>query len=226
MSFLIEILYTLSTALLIPVILLLLGFVVWSLMELGGFLRESQHRSSSKPAYDTALAEFIRQQRAQVPHSNSDFFHKSNYPGLISIFTIRARLILNSPKQLAKLVSELEIEAAGRLARINLGVRAAPILGLMGTLIPMGPALKGLTDGNIEALSQNLVVAFSTTVLGLFVGGVCYAMQMFRRQWYARDLNEIEYLYELVQAEPSSESATESSPASLKRTSQHALKAT
>ena len=221
MSFLIEILYTLSTALLIPVILLLLGFVIWSLMELGGFLRESLQRSSSKLTYETALAEFVRQHKHKRTHSNSDFFHNSNYPGLIALFAIQARLILKSPEQLAKLVSELEIEAAGRLARINLGVRAAPILGLMGTLIPMGPALKGLTDGNIEALSQNLVVAFSTTVLGLFVGGICYAMQMFRRQWYARDLNEIEYIYELIQAEPASESLI----ASLNRTNQHALEA-
>lgn len=221
MSFLIEILYTLSTALLIPVILLLLGFVIWSLMELGGFLRESMQRSSSNLTYETALTEFVREHKSKASLTNSEFFHKTNYPGLIALFAIRARLILNSPEQLAKLVSELEIEAAGRLARINLGVRTAPILGLMGTLIPMGPALKGLTDGNIESLSQNLVVAFSTTVLGLFVGGVCYAMQMFRRQWYARDLNEIEYIYELIQTEPASESLI----ASLKRTNQHALEA-
>jgi len=221
MTFLIEILYTLSTALLIPVILLLLGFVIWSLMELGGFLRESIQRSSNQPAYEIALAEFVRQHKSQSDRTDSKFFQKSNYPGLIALFAIRARLILNSPEQLAKLVSELEIEAAGRLARINLGVRTAPILGLMGTLIPMGPALKGLTDGNIEALSQNLVVAFSTTVLGLFVGGVCYTMQMFRRQWYARDLNEIEYIFELIQSEPASDLPL----ASLKRTNQHALEA-
>tara|TARA_R110002111_G_scaffold18931_2_gene46222 strand:- start:40188 stop:40868 length:681 start_codon:yes stop_codon:yes gene_type:complete len=225
MNFLIEILYTLSTALLVPVILLLLGFVIWSLMELGGFLRESIQRSSSKPAYEAALAELVRLHKTKADLTTSKFFNNCRYPGLIALFATRTRLILSFPEQLAKLVSELEIEAAGRLARINLGVRTAPILGLMGTLIPMGPALKGLTDGNIEALSQNLVVAFSTTVLGLFVGGVCYAMQMFRRQWYARDLNEIEYIYELIQAEPAPDFALESSLASLKRTSQHALEA-
>lgn len=139
--------------------------------------------------------------KAHADLTSSEFFNQSRYPGLVSLFSSRSRLLLHAPAQLAKLVSELEIEAAGRLSRINLGVRAAPILGLMGTLIPMGPALKGLTDGNIEALSQNLVVAFSTTVLGLFVGGICYTMQMFRRQWYAPDLNEIEFIYDLLQSE-------------------------
>ncbi|HCO22379.1 MAG TPA: MotA/TolQ/ExbB proton channel family protein [Gimesia maris] len=217
MNILIEILYTLSSALLIPVILLLLGFVIWSLMELGGFLREAIQRARCQPVYETARTDLTRLYKSQADLTGSEFFNQCHYPGLISLFASRSRLLLHTPVQLAKLVSELEIEAAGRLSRINLGVRAAPILGLMGTLIPMGPALKGLTDGNIEALSQNLVVAFSTTVLGLFVGGICYTMQMFRRQWYARDLNEIEYIYDLLQ----SGSSNSSNNSSFKRVPEH-----
>lgn len=96
------------------------------------------------------------------------------------------------------MLSDLEIAAAGRLARMNAGL--APILGLMGTLIPMGPALIGLSTGNIDELARNLVVAFGTTVLGLFVGGMCYGLWLTRRQWYSRDLADIEYVFHCLHA--------------------------
>ena len=77
-------------------------------------------------------------------------------------------------------------------------MRVGPLLGLMGTLIPLGPALMSLASGDIQTLSKNLVVAFTTTVLGLFVGGVCFAMSLARRRWYAQDIADIEYLYQCL----------------------------
>lgn len=68
------------------------------------------------------------------------------------------------------------------------------MLGLMGTLIPLGPALMGLSSGNIQALATNLVIAFSTTVLGLLVGGVAYAVLVVRRRWYYQDFSDMEYI--------------------------------
>lgn len=37
----------------------------------------------------------------------------------------------------------------------------------MGTLIPMGPALIGLSGGDIKSMADNPVIAFATTVIGL-----------------------------------------------------------
>ena len=71
----------------------------------------------------------------------------------------------------------------------------------MGTLIPMGPALVGLSSGSVEALASNLVVAFSTTVLGLLVGALCYCMGLARRRWYATDLARLEYVYDCLHGE-------------------------
>jgi biopolymer transport protein ExbB/TolQ len=58
----------------------------------------------------------------------------------------------------------------------------------------LGPALVGLSAGNIPSFSQNVVVAFTTTVVGLFVGGVCYVMHSIRQRWYMQDLNDIEFI--------------------------------
>ena len=70
------------------------------------------------------------------------------------------------------------------------------MLGLMGTLIPMGPALRGGAMGNLESLAENMIVAFTTTVVGLLIGGLCYGMYLSRQYWYARDLADIEHVFE------------------------------
>jgi len=86
----------------------------------------------------------------------------------------------------------IELEIADRLGRLQLASRLGPMLGLMGTLIPLGPALMSFSDGDLEALASQLVVAFSTTVIGLFVGGVCCVILHVKRVWYAKDMAWIE----------------------------------
>jgi hypothetical protein len=69
-----------------------------------------------------------------------------------------------------------------------------PALGLMGTLIPLSPALAGLADGDIAALSENLRVAFSVTVAGLMIGAFAFAISLVRDRLYAQDYSDIEYV--------------------------------
>lgn len=145
---------------------------------LGGFLREWQQRKSVN----------IEDQRFFV----ADFLQ-----------TTRKGC---TPAELEKKLADIEVLAAGRLAKLSFFVRVGPILGLMGTLIPMGPALHGLSTGNIESMAQNLTIVFSTTVIGVYIGGVCYGILLARRQWYASDLAEIEALCRKRIAKQESES--------------------
>ena len=82
--------------------------------------------------------------------------------------------------QLNKALADFDFDAQRRLARTRLLVRAGPALGLMGTLIPLSPALTGLANGNTAALSQNLRVAFSVTVVGLLIGAVAFGLSLSR----------------------------------------------
>lgn len=89
-------------------------------------------------------------------------------------------------------INEFEQYAAKRLERVDLLARSGPILGLMGTLIPLGPGLAALSSGNIEQLATAMTVAFDTTVLGLLIGLFGYIFGRIRRRWYEVTLLEIE----------------------------------
>lgn len=81
-------------------------------------------------------------------------------------------------------IKSFEKYANTHLERSDLLARSGPILGLMGTLIPLGPGLTALGDGNIDILATALTVAFDTTVVGLLIGLVAYALSRIRRRWY------------------------------------------
>lgn len=199
MNSLVQILYLLSSGLFIPVILLLLAFVLWSLLEVGGFLREYHERRKSRDLWQAWLG----RRNADAGFQPMTFFDTTAYPGLLGLFASRTAPVRCAVLQIEKNVADLEIEASNRLSRMSLGIRVAPMLGLMGTLIPLGPALIGLSSGSLAAMTENLVVAFSTTVLGLLVGGMCYGMWLARRQWYAQDLADVEFVYRCLTDAPS-----------------------
>jgi len=100
---------------------------------------------------------------------------------------------------LLKSLSDLESHAARRLERTRLLIRLGPTIGLMTTLIPISPALVALANGDTQTLSANLLIAFSTTVIGLLIGGLGYTMSLVRDRRYAQDISDVEYALDLMQ---------------------------
>ncbi|HTH41232.1 MAG TPA: MotA/TolQ/ExbB proton channel family protein [Rhodocyclaceae bacterium] len=82
----------------------------------------------------------------------------------------------------------LEAEAVRRLEWVRIVTRVTPMLGLVATMIPMGPALKALGEGQLGDVSQSLMVAFSAVILSLIASSITYAIAHVRRRWYASDL--------------------------------------
>lgn len=103
------------------------------------------------------------------------------------------------------LLSEYEIEAAGNIAASKVLTKMGPILGLMGTLIPMGPALVGLASGDIASMAYNMQVAFATTVVGLVVSAIGFVTQQVKERWAARDIAVLEYLADIVRPSQTAE---------------------
>ena len=101
-----------------------------------------------------------------------------------------------SRSRVLKSLADGEFVASKRLERTRILVRIGPILGLMGTLIPISPALVALAQGDVQTLSNNLVIAFSTTVVGLLIGGLAYVITTMRDRFYRQDIVDIEYVFD------------------------------
>lgn len=89
-------------------------------------------------------------------------------------------------------LDELDLHAHKLLEVPRLASRIAPMLGLVGTMIPMGPALKSLADGKLAEVSNNLTVAFSVVIIALIAASVTYWIANVRRRWLAEELLEIQ----------------------------------
>jgi len=87
-------------------------------------------------------------------------------------------------------------------------VRLGPVFGLLGTLIPLGPGLIALGQGDTYTLSQSLLIAFDTTVIGLISAAGATVVTTFRKKWYGNYMSVLEALTEcLLEVEKNDESA-------------------
>jgi biopolymer transport protein ExbB/TolQ len=80
-------------------------------------------------------------------------------------------------------------------------VKVGPSLGLLGTLIPMGTSLASLAAGNLEAMAGQMVVAFTTTIIGLACGTLAYIVAVIRQSWVNETIRELRYLAERIAGE-------------------------
>jgi small-conductance mechanosensitive channel len=86
---------------------------------------------------------------------------------------------------------ELDLRAHKLMEGPRIASRVTPMLGLVATMIPMGPALRSLSDGNLAAVSQNLTVAFSAVILALIAASITFWVVNIQRRWLAEEVVEI-----------------------------------
>lgn len=96
------------------------------------------------------------------------------------------------------LISNFENEAEKDLSLSKMLTKMGPILGLMGTLIAMSPALVGLSSGDITSMAYNMQVVFATTVVGLVISAVGLVTQQTKQRWYAKDVNNLDYVSRIM----------------------------
>ncbi len=182
-------LYWISTGLLVPVIVLLIFFFAKALLMVGAYFGQwnrSRKASTRLEAVvkalesgDKAAALAILPEKALTPaeaYARRVFEKEGNEPGL--------NLLLN----------DFELESEREVASSKILTKMGPILGLMGTLIPMGPALVGLAQGDIASMAYNMQVAFATTVVGLTVSAIGFLTQQSRERRARIDLARLEYM--------------------------------
>lgn len=193
MNSLTQLLYWISTGLLIPVIVLLLIFFVRALLLVGTFYGQY----SQKVKFNKTFKEKI--DNLDVDNVER-MMEVENLDGKLVLVAYLRKLIKLPPSAVHydKLLNDFEIACQKELSNSQTLAKLAPTLGLMGTLIPMGPALVGLASGDIESMAMNMQVAFATTVIGLLSGAVGFIILQVKRRWYASDLADLEFVSELL----------------------------
>lgn len=85
----------------------------------------------------------------------------------------------------------LELQLLKLLEPLKIVSRVAPMLGLVATMIPMGPALVSVSSGDARGISQNLVVAFAAVIIALLSAALTYVVLSIRRRWLLSELNDL-----------------------------------
>ena len=76
--------------------------------------------------------------------------------------------------------------------------KLAPMFGLLGTLIPLGPGIIALGQGDTLTLSNSMLTAFDTTIAGLIAAGICLVVHTIRTHWYAGYMSDLETLVDTI----------------------------
>ena len=193
MNIISDILYWISTGLLVPDIVLLIVLFGRALLLVGSFY--GQYLSIRKTE-----ALLRNELNALTPATVMELADKlpEKSSSLVISYIRQVLQAHESPAQIQRLLANFEIAADKDLAISKTLTKLGPILGLMGTLIPMGPALAGLASGDIASMAYNMQIAFDTTVVGLVAGAVGFLTQQVKQRWYLQDMTNLEFLSELL----------------------------
>jgi len=192
MNYITDILYWISSGLLVPVVLLLIFFFLRSLLLLGGFF--SQYLTMRKSGI------MLQKEVKQLSSNNLSTLAERLPKGKLPVVTCISKMLenRNSPAKVTFLLDEYECMVERELETPKMFTKMGPMLGLMGTLIPMGPAFVGLSSGDIASMAYNMQVAFATTVIGLFAGGIGFVVKAVKQRWYRRDMGMLNYIADML----------------------------
>ncbi len=202
-----DVLSVICESLQIPTIVILIILMAVSVVMLGGIAAEffTDHRklktsipelidilqgkSAAAMAASINGAQILRRQKSALIY----LINRTSYPD-------------NTREALARqLIADEEARYRKITKLTDIIARVAPMFGLMGTLIPLGPGLIALGQGDTKTLSDSLLIAFDTTIAGLVTGAISYVISGIRKSWYERYMVALETLMETVLEEQAQE---------------------
>lgn len=184
-----QLLFLVSDSLLIPDIIVLLVLFVRALLLVGSFynqyITKYKNERQLRPILQQLTPERIEELQAVLPEKDNSLFVKY----------LRAILARPADDVYADyMITNFENEAEKDVVTSKLLAKVGPVLGLIGTLIAMSPALTGLSQGDISKMASNMQVVFATTVVGLVVSLVGLVTLQFKQRWYAKEINQLDYI--------------------------------
>jgi biopolymer transport protein ExbB/TolQ len=190
--------HSISSGLLMPAIVVLLLLLAFTVIELGGLLVEAvTERRRVGPNVPELVDAFQGQDDGEIMEKivSSRLFRRQKEA--LGELIKHSNLPTASLQAVARrLLAVEELHYARITARTDLVARLGPMLGLMATLIPLGPGMIAMGQGDTKTLADSLLTAFDATVSGLAAAGIAFAISRLRKRWYADYLSSLESLME------------------------------
>lgn len=187
-----KILFWVSNSLLIPDIIALLYLFIKSLLMVGSFYNRFINRQKNdkllSEAIKTSTPDTIENIKKLLPDTDN------------SLYICYLRDMLSHKPDAAYtdfLITNFEIDADKDITSSKILAKVGPILGLIGTLIAMSPALVGLSSGDISSMAYNMQIVFATTVVGLVISIVGVVTQQIKQRWYTQESNNLYYISQI-----------------------------
>lgn len=201
-EFLTGTLNVLAQSLLVPVMILLIIFIIFAIIEIGALIAEYTGRKKISGEEKEDLIKRIsgcktKDEISDVIYSAAKL-KSADKELLNSIVELDAsKYNKNTREVLARnLLETYESKLIGSLTTVDIVAKVGSGCGLLGTIIPMGPGLAALGAGDMITLTTNLTTAFNTTTAGLAAGTICFVIAKLRRKWYNEDMT---LLYDLAE---------------------------
>jgi len=183
--------YLISSSLLYPVLLLLVVLTFLIIIYAGSFFSEWVERIRLEKCPPQKLPTVLKTGALSAALS-----HRVNH--YIKMLQQTLTEANGSESAVENLLQDTTLNLWKSMDRLRMLVRAAPSLGLIGTLIPMGTGLAALGQGDMTQLTTDLVIAFTTTVTGLAIGTAAFFFYTVRRRWIEEDIKNMELVTEMT----------------------------
>jgi biopolymer transport protein ExbB/TolQ len=189
-----DILHLVSQALLVPVMLVLVALIIYAVFSLGSLLMEFL---TERRRFKVVIPDFINAINDARPSQVQGVIKASGLLKDQKLILLTVAQNMQLPKEdlfaLAKAELTTESELYDKVTgRNDMAVRLGPIVGLLGTLIPLGPGIVAMGQGDVNQLATSLLIAFDTTAAGLSAAAVFMLVARARKRWYAQYMLALE----------------------------------
>ena len=195
-----SILHNISQGMLVPTIIALILLIVGSIFLIAQiiveFFTERRHYKQNMPSIINTINDAKYDQITSIVCDSALLrFQKC------ALMVVSRNMGL--PEEPLFALAQVQIEQAekrykNRIAWTDTISKIAPLLGLMGTLIPLGPGIVALGNKDVSQLSNALLVAFDATVCGLICAIVSLIISKIRSGWYTSYINVLESLMSVI----------------------------
>ena len=194
MEYISHALFGIANSLLIPDIILLILFFLRALVLLGGTYNDFMLRRRNNQRFNHLIKDLtpdgIENLKESLPQKTD------------SLYVRYLKDMLDNGKDHEDytdyLITQYETESVKEVNLSRLLAKLGPVLGLIGTLISMSPALVGLSTGDISGMAYNMQVVFAATVVGLVISAVGLFTLQLKQRWFAQDVNNLDYVARIL----------------------------